>query len=493
MGDPRTLVKSRHYIDLPGESPKAKLWPGVNNIIQLRKHRDVVFDIKLNHGATYTIMADQGRFYDPKRGLNVTSTTFQDGEPCHLWLGRYFQGSLVLKQGDKELSRYPIGKMDCTQGCRDEDPSAKPAPMLFILHDDKAFAQELLALETVIVASMTPASQVLSNALERARSGHGGLQTTPFGKRPSASPSAGTTATQAAGSIPPVLPSADDDVLQMLHVFGGIQVAGTGVPEAVTRWVAAGGTSLKLDSADIITRNWILGQMSGVGGYFRDALKGRDPWLKQFWNRAFILERSSAGKFVVMFSTSIKEKRNLGFLLGAYRTVSHDSRVMTIAGGAGSLSASGKAAWSAAKSSIKGGAGMAVAFTVGVDCITWWGDYNQGKKDFTDLAVTVGIDLVKAGIVAAATSAAVSVLVTGFAFAFGITAAPILAVAIGTVFILVAVGYAVDWTFSTLNVSGTATNIVRGAGKRLESDLPKDYANIYIESLWKVTESGAGL
>ncbi|QYD72559.1 hypothetical protein KZJ38_22840 [Paraburkholderia edwinii] len=95
--DHRTLVKSKHYIDLPGESPKSRLWPGVNNLIILRKHRDVVFDIKLGNGATYTVTTDRpeheyGRFFDPNRNLNVTKVMFQDGEPCHIWLGRTFPG-----------------------------------------------------------------------------------------------------------------------------------------------------------------------------------------------------------------------------------------------------------------------------------------------------------------------------------------------------------------------------------------------------------------
>jgi hypothetical protein len=166
VSDPRTLVKHRQYIDLPGDIPAEKIWPNVNNIIQLRQHRDVVIDIKLGNGATYTVVADKGRFYDPKRKLNITKMTFQDGEPLHLWVGRYFFCNLIIKHGDKEIGRYPISKMDCTLGCRDEDPQAKPAPVMIILHDDKAFAQELLALETALANSTgrcrPPVTKILS-------------------------------------------------------------------------------------------------------------------------------------------------------------------------------------------------------------------------------------------------------------------------------------------------------------------------------------------
>jgi hypothetical protein len=170
--DYRTLIKSKHYIDLPGESPKSKLWPGVNNLIILRKHRDVVFDIKLGTGAAYTITTDRpqseyGRFYDPKRNLNVTKATFKDGEPCHIWVGRTFEGCLILKQGEKVLGRYPIRKMDCTQGCT-EDPKDKPAPVLIVLHDDKTFAKDLLALSEVPEIAQQPVSPKLSSALNQA-------------------------------------------------------------------------------------------------------------------------------------------------------------------------------------------------------------------------------------------------------------------------------------------------------------------------------------
>jgi hypothetical protein len=485
MSDPRTLVRHRQYIDLPGESPKEDIWPDVLNIIQLRKHRDVMIDIKLGNGATYAVVADKGRFYDPKRGLNVTRTTFKDGEPLHLWVGRYFFGNLIIKHGDKEIGRYPISKMDCTLGCRNDDPQAKPAPVMIILHEDKAFAQELMALEKVLVDSLVPPSASVRRAWARALAGSNELPASPFGVY-RYDPATIDESQQAAARRLSALSSAnaDEDVLPMLHVFGGVTVDYWHTPEAIRKWVTDGNVSLRLDSSDIITRNWILGQMAGVGGYLHDALRGNGAWLREFWDRAFILQRTLAGKFVVMFSTSMKERRNLGFLLGAYRVNPHDTRVMTIAGGAGSLSASGKAAWNAAAGSIKGGGGLALAFTGVIDCVAWWDEYSQGKKDFVDLAVMVGLDLVKAGIGAALVSVIVSTTVTAFAIALGASAAYVIAIVLGTVAVTVIIGYATDRIFRELKIEDRLSSSVRKIAIEIEKLHPKDYFDLYSKSTW---------
>jgi hypothetical protein len=123
--------------------------------------------------------------------------------------------------------------------------------------------------------------------------------------------------------------------------------------------------------------------------------------------------------------------------------------------------------------------------------MTWWGDYNQGKKDFTDLAVTIGIDLVKAGIVAAVASATVALVAAISAAAIGFSV-PILAIAIGTAVALVIIGYGVDLLFNALDVNGKITKEIRGAGQILELKNRKDYDGTYSTSLWRIAEMGAG-
>jgi hypothetical protein len=481
--DHRTLVKSKHYIDLPGESPKSRLWPGVNNLIILRKHRDVVFDIRLGNGATYTVTTDRpeheyGRFYDPKRNLNVTAVTFQDGEPCHVWLGRTFQGSLILKQGDKVLGRYPIRKMDCTHGCT-EDPKDKPAPMLIIMRDDKDLTRSLLALQDSAVAAQ-PASASLMAAFNRAKS-QTGLSSSPFGDSPR--PVAATLADTHGLTVGR---NGQQEVLQMVHLFEVKPTAGIDVPEGVIQFFVSGDEKYKLDPNQILSRNWILGQMAGIGGYLRDALSGDEAWLRRFWRRTFYLVRSE-GRFVMMLATGPEDWRILGVLLTGYRkVVSAGSQIMTIAGGAGKLGNTARASWSATHDSVMHGAGMALAFTMSVDAMVWFNDYRDGKKDFYDLFAALGIDVVKAGLVAGATSVLVSIGLAVWAAFYTTASLSILTIAIGTTALTVVVAYLVDWMFDALGLNKTITNFAREAGKIVEQALPRDYGDSYVDSEWVI-------
>jgi hypothetical protein len=482
--DYRTLIKSKHYIDLPGENPKSKLWPGVNNLIILRKHRDVVFDVKLGNGVTYTVLTDRpqseyGRFYDPKRNLNVTKVTFKDGEPCHVWVGRTFEGSLILTQGDKELGRYPIRKMDCTQGCT-EDPKDKPAPMLIVLHDDKELAKSLLTLQDAALAS-TQSSASITAAFNRAKS-QVGLSSSPFEDRPQP-----LTATVANTQGLTVTRNGQQEVLQMVHLFEVKPTGGVNVPEAVWQFFVNGDEKFKIDPNQILNRNWILGQMAGVGGYFRDALSGEEAWLRKFWNRTFYLVRSS-GKFVMMFATGPEDWRILGVLLTGYRkVVSAGSQIMTIAGGAGKLGTTAKAAWSAAHDSVIHGAGMALAFTMAVDAMVWFKDYRENKKDLYVLFASLGIDMLKAGLVAGLTSISVSAALTVAAtwLATGV-AIPVLSIAIGTVVVTIFIAYSVDWVFDKLKINDRLTKFLRDAGKVIEEATPRDYGDAYAASQWSI-------
>jgi hypothetical protein len=50
------LVVQEHCIDLPGESVQCWIGGGTDKLkVILRKHRDVIFDIHLGNGKTYTL------------------------------------------------------------------------------------------------------------------------------------------------------------------------------------------------------------------------------------------------------------------------------------------------------------------------------------------------------------------------------------------------------------------------------------------------------
>ncbi|KXU95510.1 hypothetical protein CR51_25035 [Caballeronia megalochromosomata] len=372
LRDPRTLVKSYHYIDLPGEPPDSKLWPGVNNIIKLRKHRDLVFDIKLKAGASYTLKTDQpeskyGRFYDTKRKLTVARTTFNDGEPMHIWVGRKFQGNLILVSEAKEIGRFPIRKMDCTGTCTN-DPKDKPAPMIFVLHANKEvanitdaeLARNLITLEGVLAKQ--PPSRALADALNRAR--RVPALASPHSELPFAVHS------------PELDP--DDGATPTLHAFKVKQTSGPSVPDEVLSFFKTTARVFKFDEKNLNTLscNFILGQFLGGLGTLADSF-GKSAPLRGFWRRAFIIQRTATGEFILMFSTSTKERRLLGYLLGVYQTASHDIKIMTLVGGAGKFSATFKAMEGAALGSVSIASKLGKSMYIGLalDTLAWMKDY----------------------------------------------------------------------------------------------------------------------
>jgi hypothetical protein len=191
----------------------------------------------------------------------------------------------------------------------------------------------------------------------------------------------------------------------------------------------------------------------------------------------------------MMFATGPEDWRILGVLLVGYRkVVSAGSQITTIAGGAGSLGNTARAAWSASKDSIKHGAGFALAFTMSVDALVWFDDYREGKKDFYDLFVALGIDLLKAGLVAGLTSAAVSITLTAAAtwLATGV-ALSMASIAFGTlVVVAIPLAYAVDWMFSEMRINEHLTKLIRDAGSIVAKASPRDYGDAYSTSEWVI-------
>ena len=125
---PSPLKSQEVCIDLPGES--VQCWRSSDNIrVVLRKHRDVFFDIHLTPGASYTVESVQ-EFYCPRDKKLVKRATFQDGERFHLWVGREFQGTLVLKSSSKVLSTFEPNKLDTKK--YGADPKVKPEPLMVI-------------------------------------------------------------------------------------------------------------------------------------------------------------------------------------------------------------------------------------------------------------------------------------------------------------------------------------------------------------------------
>lgn len=87
-------------IDLPGEPIRCVRTKPKLRVV-LRKHRDVVFDIKLGSGGSYSVESEKSNFYserDSRLIMPGTPVHFQDGERLHLWVARTFTAKLLLKK-----------------------------------------------------------------------------------------------------------------------------------------------------------------------------------------------------------------------------------------------------------------------------------------------------------------------------------------------------------------------------------------------------------
>lgn len=126
---PAAPTKQKLCIDLPGES--VRCWRSSDYLeIVLRKHRDVFFEINLKPGTMYVVESRMD-FYFPRDKKLVRKVEFQDGERLHLWVGREFRGSFVLKNGKSIIGDFKVSALDSEK--YDADPKVKPEPLMIIL------------------------------------------------------------------------------------------------------------------------------------------------------------------------------------------------------------------------------------------------------------------------------------------------------------------------------------------------------------------------
>ena len=395
------LVVQEHCIDLPGETVQCWIGGGTDKLkVILRKHRDVIFDIQLGNGKTYTLESTESDFYNPRDKKLVYAArhekvTFKDGERMHVWVSRGFRGSLILKCDAHVISEVKPNEWDKHR--HSDDPKEKPAP--------------------IIVAIASP---------------------------PSASKSAG-----------PAKKSSEHSAVteeQSLHVR---EVSKAGAPSGVLQFFEDGGESLHLDSENIVTRNWIISQIAGASGYILD----NHAWITELKGCNFYLQKvihKSGPKIYIVFNGNNKLRE----LMSASRYSLQHTKIIKITGGAGGVKQGWDAAKGAAKDSVKliaeeegkmvlKGGGLALILTVGMDAAEWYKDYCEidpdgiPKKDLYDLCAKVGTDLVKAGLVGVLTTATVagffSVLALG-----GIIVSPVIAVVVGTIFVGAAFVYFIE-------------------------------------------------
>lgn len=458
-------------IDLPGEdvryvAHKPKLE------IMLRKHRDVVFDIQLFKGMAYSVEADQSDFYnarDKKIVLHAKKQTvmFKDGERLHLWVARSFKGSLIVKANDKVIGRYEPAALDQTR--YDTEPTTKPAPLMIVLKNTPSEGQ----------APTSPGHAKANNA-----GALDGMDKWTLHPVPTAF---GLDALTLYSRQRPSTP-----VIEQHPTVAVIDGDAKGMPEKIKDYFAGGGGKSGLADADpneVMTRNWLLGQLAGVAAYAGDNWN----WLRHSINRqadgAFKLVSAKVsyvrGKVRIYFTGY--SARNPVFGPGGHGP--GNAKILQIYAGIGKAGSMFKSTAMAVGGTFKGNALISFIFGSATSWAEWQAD---AQKDGYDLAAALITGLVKTLIAAVLAVAAVVIALAALMIVFKTTVA---AIFVGALTLIA--GWAASYGLEALdkragkawlgqhNTDGTAAGVapwLRDMGKwlsesweHLNAKFPNDY------------------
>lgn len=124
------------YACLPGETVKGVM-TGCKNRIVKRKHRDIVIQINIKNGKTYTLRASRSNFYSEREKALIEykqngNMTFQDGERVYACISRDFVGKLIIEHAGKVLGEWEPNKLDAEK--YGKDPSIRPEPLMIIIN-----------------------------------------------------------------------------------------------------------------------------------------------------------------------------------------------------------------------------------------------------------------------------------------------------------------------------------------------------------------------
>ncbi|OJA62610.1 hypothetical protein BGV68_03740 [Burkholderia ubonensis] len=457
----RPLVRHNVCIDLPGEP--VSCWAETDITVLLRKHRDVIFDLHTIKGATYSVEAPDDWIYDVSQKKRVKQGRFSDGQRYHIWIGRDFKGELVLKRDGKVFQRYSMlqfGLVDASS-----DPKVKPEPIIIAMDISKPASQPPF----VATQARPLGASINSNSQG---SMLGSLQTlgtfNPLSiEQPEVFPL-------------PIKLSQDADVASTQHAFV-TEVNLAAIPREFVDTLSSGGADeTAIDTNKIATRNWLTAQLSGAAAFLHDNKK----WADELWSQKFrlvkIVHRNAGERWYVVFSGNPRLRE----MMSASRYGLQHEKVLTIAGGAGSMASRSAAAKEAFKGAFKKAGLIALIFSIALDVAEWLRDYEKIDKDgkrtkhVSDLLGKILIDLAKAGLNAVVTSIVVG-LVVGF---FGTVGLPVWGIVVGTIFVACAVGYGVDLVDKKIHATEAVTAFVKWVGESirtsaeyLEKAMPKDY------------------
>lgn len=390
-------------IDLPGET--VQCWRSSDNIkVILRKHRDVIFELKLGQGKKYTIESSESDFYnaDAKKlipGKGRQCVFFNDGDRLHIWIARDFKGFLLLKSEGRLMLKIEPAKLDAQQ--YNEDPKTKPDPIV-------------IAIGGSAYLPRVPAEKI---AQQINRPQDGGLYM----------------------STPPMAAPVDEDCALVCVVDGDLK----GIPADVWGKLKNGGGQsglVDLDPNNVATRNWLLGQLAGSTAYVRD------NW---DWLRASVDGKTHAGFKLVKakihyvrgkarYYFSGYSKYNAVFGRGGFG--SGQDRIMSIFGGTGKASSVMTATAKGVAGTFKGNALVSFIFGSATALAEWQADVSKDGYDLAASLITSAVKSIVAAAIAAAIVACVVFLLM-FVLQVGVSVLAVGALAIGAGVIG---GYVVD-------------------------------------------------
>lgn len=433
-------------IDLPGEAIQCTRYKSKIKVI-LRKHRDVVLDIKLLKGFNYTVESEQSQFYSVRDKTLIKigkKVPINNEERLHLWVARDFKGHLVLKASNNIIGKYNIEKLDPIKyGGAAKD---KPAPLIISLKNDSS--QE--GNKPIATDGFLP------------------KKTAPF-----------------SSSINPNSENKNlrNSLIEELHtIIQVVQVKEEGIPQQILQHFAKGGgkTGLAdLDITEVATRNWLYGQLAGTTAYIAENWE----WLRNSFDTKtskgtqLVKARFHKvnGKIRIYFSGY--SKVNPVFKQGGHGS-SH-AKIMQIFAGAGNIKSTFSGIWKGVLGTVKGNALISFIFSSGVALAEWQTDIT---KDGYDAVSTIFVSLVKSLLTALAVAIIAAIAIIFIAIVYG-AALPVLAVGAIVVFGSIGVSYALDVADKVLGKiivsEGNADGVATYISPRLRQ------AGITISETWK--------
>lgn len=406
-------------IDLPGET--VRCWRSTDKLqVVLKKHRDVIIDIKFASGREYTVESTGSDFYhsDKKKliaGKGLQRVLFHDGERLHLWVARDFTGELLLKSSEKLLMRINPHKLDLRK--YDHRPTTKPEPIIIALGEPSR-----------------DSSQQARSSLFQSRTHQAYTVNAPA--RPTSAP-------------------VDEDCPLVYVINAKLKDA----PAAVWKAIENGGGDsglADLDPINVATRNWILGQMAGVAAYAGDNWEWLRASLDNKTHKGFRLVSAKIHhvKGRARFYFSGYSKYNTVFKQGGFGS-GHD-RIMTIFSGAGKASATLTSTAKGILGSFKGNALVAFLFSSAASFAEWKADAAKDGCDlFASLLLNIAKSILVAVIVAPIVAGIIGLIMFGSETAIFVIAVGALTIGLGVV-----VSYGIEVTDKKLGqaIMGSSHN-----------------------------------